>query len=147
MNSADEAYYLIKDYQNTQLHICSFWYEIPDSGIFPLCKLWILQNDQLFYSDSEILSSSCNTSLILANFYTKLKSSFNSKSSEFGFHFQTEDEENTANLELRLIINAAKDSYVSVFKVTLIRSFRGNNQQEFMNKVFEVCLIKDVKFN
>ena len=144
MNSFDEAYYLIKHLKNEQLHICSFWYPVDQTGIFPLCKLWVRSNNLLFYSDSEIMSSSCNTSLILNNFYGRLKSSFQIETSDFDFYFQIDEEENIANLELRLIINLSKDSYVSVFKVTLIRSFRNNPFEEFLGKVLEVCQLKDV---
>ena len=145
MISFQEAFYSIKPtIPGNDLHICRFWYPIQNHPNFPLCKLWVLHNNSLFYSDSEIFSSSCNTSLILNNFFNKLKSAFYSKTSEFDFNFLVEDEENIASLELRLIINSQKSSYISAFKVTLIRSFKGSPVQEFMEKVSEVCQIKDV---
>lgn len=145
MNSFEEAFYSIKPTLiGINLNICSFWYPVRQDPIFPLCKLWVLHNNSLFYSDREIFSSSCNTSLLLNNFFTRLKSAFHSKTSEFDLNFLIEDEENTASLELRLIINPQKETYISAFKVTLIRSFKGNPVQEFMEKISEVCRIKDV---
>lgn len=145
MNSIEDAHYCIKTLNyGEDLNLCSFWYPAKQGGVFPLCKLWVLQNESLFYSDSEIFSSSCNSSLILDNFYSRLKSAFKSKTSEFEINFTVDEEENTANLELRLKIDPKRDSYISAFKVTLIKSFRGIPVQEFMQKVSEVCQIKDV---
>ena len=122
MNSFDEAYYLIKHLKNEQLHICSFWYPVDQTGIFPLCKLWVRSNNLLFYSDSEIMSSSCNTSLILNNFYGRLKSSFQIETSDFDFYFQIDEEENIANLELRLIKELASGQFLNKHTLNVILS-------------------------
>ena len=145
MNSFEDAHYCIKSISRGEdVSLCSFWYSTQQSGFFPLCKFWVLQKESLFYSDREIFSSSCNSSLILDNFYSRLKSAFKTNNSEFDLNFTVDDEENTANLELRLKIDPKRDSYISAFKATLIKSFRGIPVQEFMHKVSEVCQIKDV---
>lgn len=144
-----DAYFSsIKTQRGEDIMICSFWYAEPQSitGNFPLCKLWILANGSLFYSDSEILTNSCNQSLYLNSFFANLKRAFRENTQEFIFKFTIEDEENTAEIEILYKIDSMGTSFVNCFKSLLIKSFLRDPFQEFLIYVLRVCEIKDVSF-
>ncbi|OMJ86461.1 hypothetical protein SteCoe_12042 [Stentor coeruleus] len=142
---ADAYFSSIKTQSGDDIMICSFWYTEPQSiiGNFPLCKLWILANGSVFYSDSDILTNSCNQSFTLNSFFANLKRAFRENTQEFILKFTIEDEENTAAVEILYKINSIGTSFVNCFKTILIKSFLGDPFQEFMFNVLKVCEIKD----
>ena len=128
------------------ISICSFWYQLPTniSSDSPLCRLWILSNSSLFYSDFDILVNSCNPSFILSNFFTNLKQSFSKDTPEFCFKFEENEEENTSTLDILYKIDNTGVSYVNAFKTILVKNFMQNPQEEFLDKVSQVCELKNV---
>ena len=144
-----ESYFCTKRVESgKEIWICSFWNSLPNEIIsdHPLCKIWILANSVLFYSDSDILVNSCNPSFIHSNFFTNLKLAFKGPSAEYSFKFTEDEEENTATLEVIYKIDNLGNSYVSAFNTILIKSFKHNPFEEFMTIGIKVCEAKDVTY-
>jgi hypothetical protein len=135
-----------KTESGSEIWISSLWYPRSPEPISDeaLCKVWVLYNSKLYYSDSDIPMDSCNPSLILSNFFSNLKRAFKENIPEYIFKFTEDDDNNTSTLEVLYKLSNEGISYISAFKTILIKSFKHNPLEEFLLKVAYVCDLKDV---
>ena len=129
-----------------KLWVCSIWdrhsgtYEPTES----LCSIWVLLDSQLFHC-SGVSTSACNPQLVHENYFSVLRGAFQSPDPNTVYCFQVNEEENTADLELQIPVDSESKSFVTIFKVTLEKSFLRGGFSEFLERICAVNQLKDQK--
>lgn len=97
----------------------------------------------MFYSPSDISTSSCNAQIVSEDYFTFLREAFKFSTPKYKFYFREDKEDNSCELELQMPMDAEAKIFVSMFRAKLQKNFKHDFLQDFLTQLLEVVKYKN----